>query len=105
MASCRLKKIFTTRDTECKQKLYFCRTGRRRSGKSLSPAGSQTSQAQICQLIDRYLSFAVVSRQRKRIDDLCFLRASSEAGGEISLLQYLLVIRFPFYNCYFVRIF
>jgi hypothetical protein len=43
--------------------------------------------------IDRYFSFAVVSRQRKRINSLCVLRASSAAGGEIILLQYLFAIK------------
>ncbi|UCD80528.1 MAG: hypothetical protein JSW26_03600, partial [Desulfobacterales bacterium] len=55
---------------------------------SLSPAGSQNSSIPKFVSYRRYFSFAVVSRQRKRINALWVLCASSAAGGEIILLQY-----------------
>ena len=79
---CVSKKIYH-RGTEDTEMIYFCRTGRRRSSKSLSPAGTKTFPALNLSAIDRYFCFAVVSRQRKRINSLCVLRASSEAGSEI----------------------
>jgi len=73
--------------------MNFYRTGRRRSAKSLSLKGSQKIPAPNLTGINRYFSFAVVSRQRKRINFLCVLRASNEVGGEIILLQYLSKIK------------
>ena len=78
-----LKKISTTEAQRTQRSRKFAGPGEDSPTKVLGPAGSQISAFPYLTLIDRCFSFAVVSRQRKKIIPLCVLCASSAAGGEI----------------------
>jgi len=83
---------FTTETQRTQRSCIFAGPGDDGPTKVLSPAGSQFSASPYLTTIDRCFSFAVASRQRKRIIPLCVRCASSAAGGEIGQPKYALAI-------------